>query len=925
MGSSTVPTWRSSSGAGPADDAAPIRRGPILKAMQELSRGDGTPVRRRSLTADAGVRSIVACVVVALFIAWAAPRACFAQGTRGIWGEPITTQEFERLVTLALTAPSGEGADVASPASPDDSLVGADPLDPRVRAWLTKLEPLHDAYLHELLAIRAQHAIPHLLEGREVMSCRSAAEARATFVRFESVAERRLDVERQFFDAIERELPSSSRAAVVTLRHARERARIPWVTAGLGGFDLVNLIDRLDLPSRERAAIAPVLRTYETRLLAIARELRKIRSDQIDDFVAAIGANATAWAAIQGDEFEVRQARTALVADAVAWTNPARLEKADAIQELNLSTLSALLPHLSKPARRAVQLRIVAEAVSEVGREAESADRLVARLLTREDLNDGVRTRLQELTDAWRATDDALMEEIIDAHAEADRMSTAATLDASFRDASHTAGNRFSGIDGERREKQRNFLRSVARTLGPSRAQRLGIVPLEIAQAREDPFAPSPIEVAEPPDFVADDEVILVDPEQAPAPPPPAWTAMNRAAQGFVRAGGFADKAEPLARVQLLEWVLPLELTADELAAVNARHSEYLDRWRREIEPLATSLVERLPKTTVSPMASEEEVAEALAAIDEVAELRRQLLPKIAAADGALFDSLAPIFAADDRRTRLNAMRVARFMAMFGATSGLGVAAMEEAFDHPLNLGAFALHVALPQAVSDEFLSALERHTASIREATLAQARAAIEWDAAWTRVEIHHQLAPEDEEAKARLVSLLQAEFEQSKANRSRRDVVRRLTHALGREVETKLGEVDRQTFLDAWYTVLFPNEAPDREDASMIIERIRTLPELSETERAEVERIAAEHRRRHRAATARIIEVLLSYAPPVPTARTTRAAESRESRRVTFERELWAFDRREANEKARMHLRTALTPADVARVPALSFEGIR
>lgn len=882
-------------------------------------------MRRHTSTADAGIRSVVSCVVLALCVAWAVPRACFAQGTRGIWGEPITTQEFERLVTLALTTPGGEGADVESPASSEDSLVGTDPLDPRVRAWLTKLEPLHDAYLRELLEIRAQLAIPYLLEGREVMSCRSAAEARATFVRFESVAERRLDVERRFLDAIERELPSSSRAAVVTLRHARERARIQWVTAGLGGVDLVGLIDRLGLSSRERAAIAPVLRDYEARLLAIARDLRKIRTDQIDAFVAAIGANATEWAAIQGDEFEVQQARRALVAEAVAWSNPARLEKADAIQELNLSALAAFRPHLSKPAWRAVQLRVVGEAVSEVGREAERADRLVARLLVREDLNDGVRTRLQELTDAWRTTDDAFMEELIDAHTEADRMSTAATLDASFRDAANTAGNRFSGIDGERREKQRVFLRTIARTLGPSHAQRLGIVPLEIAHAREDPFAPSPTELAQPPDFVADDEVILVDPEQAPARPSPAWTSMNRAVQGLVRTGGFADKPEPLARVQLLEWVLQLDLTADELAAVHARHSEYLDRWRREIEPLAVSLVEWLPKTTVSPMASEEEVAEALAAIDEVAELRRQLLPKIAAADGLLFDSLAPLCSTDDRRIRLNAMRVARFTAMFGATSGLGVVAMDQDFDHPVNLGAFVLHVALPQAVGDGFLHALERDTASIREATLAQARAAIEWDAAWRRVVNQQQLAMESQEAKARLVSLLQAEFEQSKVNHSRREAVRHLTLALGREVESKIGDDDRQAFLDAWYTVLFPNDAPDRDDASTIIERVRALPELGETERAEIERIAAEHRRRHRAATARIIEALLSYAPPIPTARTTRAAQSREARRVTFERELWAFDRREANEKARMHLRTALTPTNLARVPALSFEAIR
>lgn len=135
---------------------------------------------------------------------------------------------------------------------------------------------------------------------------------------------------------------------------------------------------------------------------------------------------------------------------------------------------------------------------------------------------------------------------------------------------------------------------------------------------------------------------------------------------------------------------------------------------------------------------------------------------------------------------------------------------------------------------------------------------------------------------------------------------------------IEAALSPEARATFHDAWLRAVAPQAYRDGRDAMTTLDAARGLPDVTDTQRAQIDALRSEQAARHRELCDRLagIAVTESVGPSMATGndRKSKKKEPRASMQDT------RFERSELNARSLRRLKSILTEAQVREIPALA-----
>jgi len=822
-------------------------------------------------------------VMAALSMGMVAARVT-AQGLESLeMVDPIGTSEYERsVIDTVARLRWEERADAAA-------------LDER--AWIARLEPLHDAYLAEALRLRDECGTPILRGRRSVHAGASVAALRAERRQIARLRTALDDTERRFFSSIETALPEECRGAVGAMRQARERARFASKLSQIQGFarlDLVDVVSGLRLGKEDVQRIAPIMDDYEARLLSVLRNWQRWSEERDAAWVDGLEPFAAELAENAGDDLAAEEARLAIVRSVMEVNPVGPHPPIDALAPLNARTVQRLLEALPPAERRALR-RAVERRVGGMHRSdlAARCERMLAHVRAESSLTSEERDRIDAIGEAWRRDDDAAIERNLKEVASAVFDAEAGIV------VSHETSQRDQAFLKERRQVLCTATESINAVLGQERATRLGF------EAFTPPGSTETRYEWRDPELLRDES---------------PFAAVHQELGAFEPSGAFQRGAGPLDLETLRQWCASVALDDAGWAVIEATHRSYLDQWSRRVDPITAALRQVLPANPFEPIPPSAEIDAALAASAELFEARRALLEAAMAADDSLFDAIDSAVGTPERRAVLTTARLARRWSLLVdptnqfAIGGLGFV------ERDVNIGKLALSRKLSDDARAAVGRALEKRRAEFERALVEHAQIDIEETSLERRVVLFRAMASESEEARREYVQAVDAVRAAEMAYDERQWALRRVARAIAEEAAASLDDVDGHKLRELWRHLSLPGLARSKDSAEPILDRLLSFATLSDEERDAVERIDTEFRAASTAAVDGMAAIVVRREAPAK--QRSWRGRHRDNELAMSELARWRFARDEADQKAKMHLRGALTPETLARLAALRLE---
>lgn len=827
--------------------------------------------------------------------------------------QPISTAEIERSITKAMIAPPSPGNANAPP-------LAQDALDPELRARIAAIEPMHDAYLAKVLALRDRVLVEQIAAEPKLRDGANLSAAERHERQMMTLRARAIEAEEQLLLVIAEAMPEAQRPRVEAMRRERARRRHGERMAdhaGVIALDVIELVEMASLPPEQRAALEPLLADYEQSLVIAARRyqvmtergrarlLTALRARE-GEFVAAVRANPPNHALARAIRLE---------ASAQSMQGIPLVAVVTALRELNRRTILRVLAELPVESRRTL-MRTARSGflLDERGPLVDGADFVSRRLRDGGMISEGERTAVAALRAQWLESDLALA---IDRMQLAERMLDLENPwpDPQFDESSLAAAREERrAIDEQRTKRARALLAAIVNIIGMERAAKLGVfIPRGAALANG-------VEWSEPESqdaAIADEAANGAETAEAKA------VSVKRLAQ--VAADRRAVAPVPTDRGALQSWVERWTADSALRTAIMNEHRAYEEAWKRKVEPAlqeTVAAVERVRTTLQGPDTDELDFSVATAIVDQAAAAQQRALDAAWSTETALFDAIERVMVRNDLLPELVALRMTRLWQMGGGVGDRPGLLSEWGQPVEVSVADWALDTNLPEAARRVLLQKIVAERTSF-EAMLRE-RAATTLDAALQqyRRNLILRVRVDDERYEGWSTQLAQDDTIVSDASAAAIENAVSFTREVLENAALALDGDARDDFRASVYAAMFPGLCADNDSAAALLEQLLRDETLSEADRAVVQRIARVHRAGHSAAVAGMIAAANALAP---VDEDLRSADRNDAwRRRMHEVARWRFERSEANAKARMHLRNELSRETLERIPSLSAEWI-
>lgn len=330
-------------------------------------------------------------VALVLAVVVSCAQSARAQGTSGQVPEPISTADLRRLLDRYV--------------------------HPTKAQW-DSVESLHDDYREAFRQLREGEIEKFLKEMGALqgsgMPTRSAVEE---FMRkYERVTKRIEQLDSTLLEGVSAIVGDEKRVGVGRAKDARARQRdlSGGITAGMSGgtVDLSEItLDALESSETDRAAIDPVLVSYEQRVTSLSHTLGDDSRRMILDFSKELEKQG--FGNVSQEEMRDPERMKAMMESMqAAWkTVGAKVQKGTAeIRELNSKTFRSIVSQLQGDSARRVRMRYIARAHAELAYSSFQPERLFRAALRMSKLDADVKTRIKSDYEAWVKSDDAIVD-----------------------------------------------------------------------------------------------------------------------------------------------------------------------------------------------------------------------------------------------------------------------------------------------------------------------------------------------------------------------------------------------------------------------------------------------------------------------------------------------------------------------------------
>jgi hypothetical protein len=480
----------------------------------------------------------------------------------------------------------------------------------------------------------------------------------------ESIVNKIKALDNTLFDQIQGLLTEEQSLLVPGVRQARERERYRTGVSRMTAFtnpgttvDLSAMVANLALSPDERTNVTPLVTAYESSLTAAVRKLHDSANDatvEMAEKMEALTAQDQGGAAGQrrggGDDRRMDGFRQ-VWADIMLRMN----EKAVEITDLNRRTERSLNAVLAPPNARRLRSDFYNRAYPEV-RGSSSVSRAFETALTFEDLTQEQRDAIVAMQDQYLGALDAINIEMADMIDEQRKTQT------------------FFNWDDERRrahDEKLSALREKRNGLGDSaRAQASATLGPELTEQLERRVAESRERQREERSGAV---ITMVAPAMGAAGVAPGAVMRFEGSVDLTVAGGElnADPFVPAAITtrDLETYAGRLKLDEDQRALLAGLHSDYLDQYRM-VEETQIKAVREAEQSLWSEGPEGEREPPKPEMIDNLYSLRRQAIESIKTIDGLFFENVQLALLDDGDKAGLERVQNARLRSVYNRGAG---------------------------------------------------------------------------------------------------------------------------------------------------------------------------------------------------------------------------------------------------------------
>ncbi|MFO0963334.1 MAG: hypothetical protein U0625_10590 [Phycisphaerales bacterium] len=832
------------------------------------------------------LRSALLCLAAAAALA-SAPTAR-AQGTNGQVPDPISMSELT--TTLRRYAqPTPE--------------------------QLAAIEPLHDAYIQRMKALREGEIERFLAATRKMQGGMPRRQEAEDFIRdYERILKQVAEADDALFASIASSMGEGKAVAINRARDARDRARSQiGITGGMfgqqGRVDVSALVMELKLSPEALAAVDPLLQEYERQYTALSREAATASTRMIRDMFD--GLEKAGFAGINGEDLAGDPERMQAMMEAVQTVMRAAGERPRAkfaeIAQLHSKTAKTLLPQLPDAERDRFLDRYVRAAYPQLAMGGLNSPEGVLRLALRsKDLTAEQRTQLEAIRDQWRREDSAALEEGMRAVDAQSNKSSPFDFDAAAQEEySKTLQASFQ----KRAEASSKALQAIKALIGDERVQKLAEAQEERAVAGAPTIAAAGgVAVA-----TAEGEVVVTGTEAVEADA----GEIKRQTLAARRTSAIAEKAIGVEALQTLERFTDLDQAQRELAATLIGDAE--KQWDAQLEPIRAKANEgnrgRFPS---SNDAAAQKAADAARA--SYYEALRDLGRRAEAMDTELLTTLAHALG-DRAAAGLQAIRLERIVArsdMGDPTMQFGVIAGQEA--QPVDIARLlgeasvsrAERAAAIAAVAADLEATAGRLTQA-REDALAAAQRLEDFQQTFSRFQPGENGQPDMAEMQKAGVEMMRLQSQATQAGTRRREAIA----ATWERILAALPEAPRKRLVEAYEDEAYPTIFRDARAATPLIDRALAMPDLSDDQRTQLLALGDRVRAEHRELSRKMIPKPAGEFPGGDMNAQARYWQEYMDRQAAAQRV--QFERDEKSQRAVAALRRILNEAQRARMPEL------
>lgn len=830
------------------------------------------------------LRSALLCLVAAAAVALAP--AARAQGTSGQVPDPISMSELT--TTLRRYAqPTPE--------------------------QLAAIEPLHDAYIQRMKALREGEIERFLAATRKMQGSMPRRQQAEDFLRdYERILKQVAEADDALFASIASTLGEGKAVAVNRARDARDRLRSQaGIASGMFGMqgrvDLGALVLDLKLSPEALAAVDPLLQEYERQYTALSREaatasMRMIR-DMFDGLEKA-GFTGMNSEDLGGDPERMKAMMEAMQSVMRTASERPRAKFAE-IAQLHSKTAKALLPQLPDAERDTFLDRFVRAAYPQLAMGALNSPEAVLRLALRsKELTADQRTQLEAIRDQWRREDAAALEEgmrAVDAQA-------AKQSPMEFnQEAQEEYSNALQASFQKRSEASAKALQAVKALVGEERVQKLAEAQAERAVAGAPTLGSTGVAVA------AEGEVVVANSEAAEADA----AEMKREMVVQRRAGALAETAIGTEALLTLERFTELDQAQRDLAATLIADAG--KPWDQQLETLRNQAQEanrgRWPSSNEAPAQQAADTARA----NYYAALR-ELGRRAEAMDTELLATLAHALG-DRAAPGLQAIRLERIVARSDSGDSaqrLGWLSGQEA--QAVNIAKLlgeasisrAERAAALAAVAPE-LDAIASRLTQAREDELEATRRVEDFQQTFSRFQNGENGQPDMAEMQKAGVEMMRLQAQVTQAGNRRRETIA----SAWERILAALPEAPRTRLVEAYEDEAYPTIFRDARAATPLIDRALAMQDLSDEQRTQLLALGDRVRAEHRELSRRMIVKPAGEFPAGDMNGQARYWQEYMERQNAAQR--IQFERDEKSQRAVSALRRILNETQRARIPEL------